>query len=73
MQVPGIMPEPSPAIVFDEFGGSAIGVKIYYWIDTDESGVFDGTSEGLKLVKRAFDQAGIDMPFPTMTILSPSN
>lgn len=72
MQIPGIMSEPSPSIVFDEFGGSAIGVKIYYWIDTDESGVFDGTSEGLKLVKRAFEQNNIEMPFPTMTILSPT-
>jgi small-conductance mechanosensitive channel len=72
LQIPGILTEPSPSIVFNEFGGSAIGVTIYYWIDTDESGVFDGTSEGLKLVKRAFEQNGIDMPFPTMTILSPS-
>jgi small-conductance mechanosensitive channel len=72
MQVPGILEEPSPSIVFDEFGGSAIGVKVYYWIDTDESGVFDGTSEGLKILKRAFEENGIDMPFPTMTILSPN-
>jgi small-conductance mechanosensitive channel len=70
--LPGFLTDPSPSIVFDEFGGSAIGVKIYYWIDTDDTGVFDGTSEGLKLIKRAFEQNGIDMPFPTMTILSPT-
>lgn len=72
MQIPGIISEPSPSIVFDEFGDSAVGVKIYYWVDTNASGVFDGTTEGLKLVKRAFEDNGIDMPFPTMTILSPT-
>ena len=71
MKIPGILTEPSPSIVFDEFGGSAIGVTVYYWIDMEATGVFDGTSEGLKLLKRAFEGNGIDMPFPTMTVLSP--
>jgi small conductance mechanosensitive channel len=70
MSIPGVLKEPTPSIVFDEFGGSAIGVKVYYWIDTDDTGVFDGTSEGLKLLKRAFEENGIDMPYPTMTVLT---
>lgn len=71
LKIPGVLDEPAPSIVFNEFGGSAIGVKTYYWIDTDDTGVFDGTSEGLKLLKMTFEENGIDMPFPTMTILSP--
>ncbi len=69
--VEGILQDPTPQIVFSNFGDFTIDFTAYYWIDTGEVGVMKATHEGVIAIKRAFEQEKIDMPYPTYVTLSP--
>jgi small-conductance mechanosensitive channel len=66
--LPGLVTDPGPELVFKRFGESAIEGILYYWVDVDESSVFDAEDAGIKLIKSAFEAAQIEMPYPTRTI-----
>jgi small-conductance mechanosensitive channel len=67
--VPGLLNDPSPELVFEAFGDSAIMFTLYYWFSTDDSGLLDAQDAGIVLVNKAFEDAGIEMPYPTQAIL----
>ncbi|HSF81238.1 MAG TPA: mechanosensitive ion channel family protein [Anaerolineales bacterium] len=67
-KVPGLLEEPSPQVVFDNFGSSTFDLTIYYWIDTAQTSVFEAQDSGLVAVNRLFQAAGIEMPFPTQLV-----
>lgn len=67
-KVPGLLEEPSPQVVFDNFGSSTFDLTIYYWIDTAQTSVFEAQDSGLVSVNRLFQAAGIEMPFPTQLV-----
>ncbi len=70
--IPGvIIDDPAPKVVFGAFGESTIDLTAYYWVDLDQIGYLDGQDRGIKVVKTACEQAGIDMPYPTRTLLMP--
>ncbi|UZR98883.1 mechanosensitive ion channel family protein [Chondrinema litorale] len=53
---------------FDGFGDSSINFKIWYWINQDQAGPPYAGSEAIKALKKAFDNAGIGIPFPIRTL-----
>lgn len=53
---------------FEEFGDSSINFKIWFWIDQDKAGPPLAMSEAVKALKSAFDNAGINIPFPIRTL-----
>ena len=63
--------DPEPFVGVTEMADSSVNFTIRVWVDNgDYSGVkFDLT----KAIKQAFDANGIDIPFPTRTVHSPSN
>lgn len=65
----GVMHEPAPTVVFNEFGGSSINFTLYYWVDQVNLDYFSGTSAGVMAIKKAFEEAGIEIPFPIRTLL----
>jgi small conductance mechanosensitive channel len=67
--VSGVLADPAPQVVFSQFGESTIDFKVLYWIDTGEAGVFQAQDEGIRAIKEAFEDQGIEMPYPTRTIL----
>jgi small-conductance mechanosensitive channel len=67
--IPGLLDDPTPSVTFNNFGDSAIGFSLFYWLDMAEIGFGDGQTLGIKAVKQAFEIAGIEMPYPTQTIL----
>jgi small-conductance mechanosensitive channel len=67
--VDGVLDDPAPQVVFSQFGESTIDFKALYWIDTGEAGVLQAQDEGVRAIKEAFEREGIDMPYPTRTIL----
>ena len=71
--IPGLLDDPSPSVTFNNFGDSAIGFSLFYWLDMAEIGFGDGQTLGIKAVKQAFEEAGIEMPYPTQTILMDQN
>jgi small conductance mechanosensitive channel len=67
--VEGILEDPSPEIIFSNFGESTIDFTAYYWVDMETTGFLTSRDEGIRCIKEAFERAGIDMPFPTRKIL----
>lgn len=66
--VPGYLNEPQAMVVFNTFGDSSIGMTIYFWIDTDEVGVFAAQDAALTGIKQALDRQGIEIPYPIRTV-----
>ncbi len=68
-QVPGLLADPAPQVVFRAFGNSSINFAVLYWVDTTQSNTFDAQDAGLKLIKRAFETHNISIPYPIHTVL----
>jgi small conductance mechanosensitive channel len=66
--VPGVKADPAPFMIVDSFGDSAINVTIYLWYDTKDEGLSDMTNIGALTIKKAFDQAGISIPYPIRSV-----
>ncbi|MCA9684157.1 MAG: mechanosensitive ion channel [Myxococcales bacterium] len=62
--VPGVLAEPAPACLVEGFGDSAMIISVAGWIDQREADWFKVGSEAKRMIKRAFDQAGIEVPEP---------
>ncbi|MAD76408.1 MAG: mechanosensitive ion channel protein MscS [Rheinheimera sp.] len=62
--MPGILTEPRPRVLVLELGDSAVTVRVMAWIDQRQTDFLKARSEAIRLVKTAFDQAGIEMPEP---------
>jgi len=67
-KLPGIKEEPAPFVVFKEFADSSINATLYFWIDTDEAGYFGSLDAVVKGIKTAFEQEGINIPYPIRTV-----
>jgi small-conductance mechanosensitive channel len=61
---PGILSEPKPLAVIDSLGDSSVAMKFFAWLDQTDSDFLKTKSEAIRLVKEAFDDAGIEMPEP---------
>lgn len=56
-------------VIYTEFGGSSINLKIHYWVKYDSYIQYlEGISDGVRTIKKAFDREGINIPFPIRTI-----
>jgi len=58
--------EPEPIVVINKFGESGIELEARVWIH--RSSLFKARTELIKEIKNAFDEAGIEIPFPHRTI-----
>ncbi|MGP9799362.1 mechanosensitive ion channel domain-containing protein [Rheinheimera sp. NSM] len=67
-QMTGILTEPRPRVLVQELGDSAVTVRVFAWIDQRETDFLKARSEAIRLVKAAFDNAGIEMPEPIYRI-----
>jgi small-conductance mechanosensitive channel len=66
--IDGLLGEPIPEVLFQNFGSPTLDLTIYFWIDTNQTNVVRAKDAGLKAIKNAFDRAQIDMPLPAQTI-----
>lgn len=69
--VPGVLEDPAPQLVYQGFGDSAINLELYYYYDTTQSNYLDMVTQPIEAIKRAFDAADIDIPFPIRTVYFP--
>lgn len=77
-ELDGVLIEPAPEVTFREFSGSTVDFVAYYWIATEGAGLKEANlrqakDAGMKALKVAFEQEGIEMPFPTMEIRMDKN
>ncbi|MFN2147728.1 MAG: mechanosensitive ion channel family protein [Anaerolineales bacterium] len=67
--VDGVLKDPSPQVVFDNFGGSTIDFTLYIWWDTESASLLPVTNTVVAAIKKAFERERIEMPFPTQEII----
>lgn len=69
-QVSTRKPDTEVELFFEEFGESSIDFVARFWIDftSKQSEYLQARSEAIERLKRAFDENGITMPFPTRTL-----
>jgi small-conductance mechanosensitive channel len=66
----GVMAEPAPFARIEALGDFAVIVRFHGWVNQRDADFFKVQSEAIRLVKTAFDEAGIDMPEPTQRVLT---
>jgi len=62
--VPGVLADPGPSVLVEGLGDFAVDVHFYAWVDQGRHGFSAVMSEAIRLVKEAYDRAGVDMPEP---------
>ena len=68
-QLPFVLKEPAPPDVnYRGFGGSSIDFNVYYWHNNLEYRPRVAIDAGVRAIKKAFDEAGIEIPFPIRTV-----
>lgn len=72
-QVDGVLAEPPARAMVYQFGASSIDFAIRYWHHSDTATTWRVRDEVARTVKRAFDEAGIEIPFPQRVVHLPSN
>ncbi len=72
-QVDGVLAEPPTRAMVYQFGASSIDFAIRYWHHSDTATTWRVRDEVARTVKRAFDEAGIEIPFPQRVVHLPSN
>lgn len=61
--------ERPPRLFYTEFADSSINFTLQVWINSTEQPIFwQGTSEAIMLIKKAFDENGISIPYPIRTL-----
>ncbi|MBD2768855.1 mechanosensitive ion channel family protein [Hymenobacter sp. BT664] len=66
---PNLLPDQPVEVMFTSFGESAITFTLRFWIPYQKQVDYVGAkSEAIMRIKRAFDQAGIVIPFPIRTL-----
>lgn len=66
--VPGVLDNPPIDFRFEAFGDYAILLNILYWYDENQTGYSEALDAGIRLIKKAFDEAGIEIPVPYQKI-----
>ncbi len=66
--MPGILAEPSPTAWIAAVGDWNMTLRFSAWIDQRETDWFKARGEAMRVVKKAFDGAGIIMPEPTVML-----
>jgi len=67
-QVKGVLPSPSPEVDAVAFGDSAIELVVRYWSAPQKIQVRQTRTRVIVELKRACDQAGINIPYPIRTL-----
>jgi small conductance mechanosensitive channel len=67
--IPGLSPNDQTTIFYEGFGDSSINFSVRIWAATPEQPDFLRVrSEAVTRIKKAFDEAGITIPFPIRTL-----
>lgn len=64
----GVLNNPAPICTVDQLGDSNVVLHVFGWVDQTHADFAMVRSEAIRLVKHAFDQAGIVRPEPIYTV-----
>ena len=66
--VEGVLQEPFPEIDLVNFGDSSIDFVVRYWTNSQEKKVRYVQTQAIVAIKKAFDEADINIPYPIRTL-----
>jgi small-conductance mechanosensitive channel len=64
----GVLDDPAPSCTVQTLGDSNVLLRVFGWVDQSQVDFQKVRSEAIRLVKRAFDEAGIVMPEPIYNV-----
>lgn len=65
--LPDVLDDPAPTLYFHTFNDYSIDFTLYYWIDGRVTNPFTATHPAIIAIQKAFNQAGIEIPYPIQT------
>ena len=68
---PAVLTDPEPWVLVDNLGSATVNMKVYFWMDGIQHSPLKVKSSVIRLVKRAFQSAGIDMPDESREMIFP--
>jgi small conductance mechanosensitive channel len=68
-ELPAALGDPPPFVIFHTFDSSSINLTAYFWIDERETRKLVAKDLGVTALKRAYDRAGVEIPYPIQTQL----
>jgi small conductance mechanosensitive channel len=68
---PAVLEEPEPWILVDSLGAAAVNLRIYFWLDGSQYSWQKVRSSVIRLIKRAYQTAGIEMPGEVRELILP--
>jgi small conductance mechanosensitive channel len=70
-QHPAVLRNPEPWVLVDSLGSATVQLRIYFWLDGTTHSWLKVRSSVIRLVKRAFQDAGISMPDEAREVVFP--
>ena len=71
VQHPAVLNEPEPLVLVDSLGKATVNLRVYFWLDGSQHSWLKVTSSVIRLIKRAFQEAGISMPDEARELVFP--
>jgi small-conductance mechanosensitive channel len=68
---PAVLKSPEPWVLVDRLGSATVDLKVYFWLDGSVHHYAKVRSALMRLIKRAFQDAGISMPDPQREVIFP--
>ena len=67
--IPGVLSDPQPKVVFNNFGESTIDFVVYYWVDLKVGDYLGSIDTAITGINAAFKEVDIEMPYPITTVV----
>lgn len=68
---PAVLADPAPQVLVDNLGAATVNLEIYFWVNGVKNSTSKVKSAVIRLVKRAYDEAGISMPDEAREVVFP--
>jgi len=68
---PAVLKEPEPWALVESLGAAAVTLHVYFWLDGSQHSAIKVKSSIIRLVKRAFQNAGVTIPDDAREIIFP--
>jgi small conductance mechanosensitive channel len=68
---PAVLKEPEPWVLVDNLGAATVNLRVYFWLDGSRHSWLKVRSSVIRLIKRAFHDAGISLPDESREVIFP--
>ncbi len=69
---PAVLDDPEPWVLVEGLASATVNLRVYFWLDASQYSWQKVKSSVIRLIKRAFQAAGIEMPGETRELILPA-